>query len=146
MSDQATRPIDPWLEQLWEQGGTDLLLSGGSAPRIRVDGQLRPLPGAAELTGAEIHEIAAGHSAEANGTSRVLGIDADDAVRHLLGGQALKLPDNTNDGNIDFRKDIHRRPDNDDGSEYQDQQGHHDEGVWPLKGQANYPHLLVLLE
>src|SRR5271163_4457684 len=35
MSDEATRPIEPWLQQLWDQGGTDLLLSGGSAPRIR---------------------------------------------------------------------------------------------------------------
>src|SRR5580698_11401402 len=58
MSDQATRPIEPWLQQLWDQGGTDLLLSGGSAPRIRVDGQLRPLAGAAELTGQQINEIA----------------------------------------------------------------------------------------
>ena len=58
MSDQATRPIDPWLQQLWDQGGTDLLLSGGSAPRIRVDGKLRPVEGAAELTGEQINEIA----------------------------------------------------------------------------------------
>jgi twitching motility protein PilT len=58
MSDQATRPIDPWLQQLWDQGGSDLLLSGGSPPRIRVDGQLRPLAGAAELTGQQINEIA----------------------------------------------------------------------------------------
>src|SRR6202167_4263649 len=58
MSDQATRPIEPWLQQLWDQGGTDLLLSGGSAPRIRVDGQLRPLAGAAELTGEQINQIA----------------------------------------------------------------------------------------
>ena len=58
MSDEATRPIEPWLQQLWDQGGTDLLLSGGSAPRIRVDGQLRPLEGAAELTGEQIHAIA----------------------------------------------------------------------------------------
>ena len=58
MSDQATRPIEPWLQQLWDQGGTDLLLSGDSAPRIRVDGKLRPVEGAAALTGAQIDEIA----------------------------------------------------------------------------------------
>jgi twitching motility protein PilT len=58
MSDQATRPIEPWLQQLWEQGGSDLLLSGGSAPRIRVDGKLRPVEGAPVLTGAQIDEIA----------------------------------------------------------------------------------------
>src|ERR1700691_4907432 len=53
-----TRAIDPWLQQLWDQGGSDLLLSGGSAPRIRVDGQLRPLEGAPILTGPQIDEIA----------------------------------------------------------------------------------------
>jgi len=57
MSDQA-RSIDPWLQTLWDQGGTDLLLSGGSAPRIRVDGKLRPIEGVATLTGQQISEIA----------------------------------------------------------------------------------------
>jgi twitching motility protein PilT len=51
--------IEPWLEILWEQGGTDLLLTGGSPPRSRVNGRLTPIAGAALLTGQEIHEIAA---------------------------------------------------------------------------------------
>jgi len=46
MSDNQAKAIEPWLQALWEQGGTDLLLSGGSPPRIRVDGKLIPLPGA----------------------------------------------------------------------------------------------------
>jgi twitching motility protein PilT len=54
----STAAIDPWLQQLWDQGGSDLLLSGGSAPRIRVDGKLRPLEGAPVLTGDQIDEIA----------------------------------------------------------------------------------------
>jgi twitching motility protein PilT len=58
MSDQATRPIEPWLQTLWEQGGSDLLLSGGSPPRIRVDGKLRPVEGAEVLTGDQIDDIA----------------------------------------------------------------------------------------
>ena len=53
-----TSAIDPWLDRLWEQGGTDLLLSGGSAPRIRVDGKLRPLEGAPVLTGEQINDVA----------------------------------------------------------------------------------------
>jgi twitching motility protein PilT len=53
-----TAAIDPWLDRLWEQGGTDLLLSGDSAPRIRVDGKLRPLEGAPVLTGEQINDIA----------------------------------------------------------------------------------------
>jgi twitching motility protein PilT len=50
--------INSWLDKLWEQGGSDLLLSGNSAPRIRVDGKLRPLEGAPILTGDQIDEIA----------------------------------------------------------------------------------------
>jgi twitching motility protein PilT len=40
--------IDPWLHLLWERGGTDLMLTAESLPRIRVDGRLRPIQG--ELT------------------------------------------------------------------------------------------------
>lgn len=55
-SDQAR--IDPWLQALWDKGGTDLLLSGGSPPRIRVDGKLRALEGVQTLSGGEIRDIA----------------------------------------------------------------------------------------
>jgi twitching motility protein PilT len=58
MSDSTILGIEPWLQSLWDQGGSDLLLSGGSAPRIRVDGQLRPLEGAPILTGDQIDDIA----------------------------------------------------------------------------------------
>ena len=50
--------IDPWLEILWDQGGSDLLLAGGSAPRIRVDGRLKPVEGAMPLTAEQIDEMA----------------------------------------------------------------------------------------
>ena len=43
MSDARIAGISPWLQKLWDLGGTDLLLSAGSAPRIRVDGKLRPV-------------------------------------------------------------------------------------------------------
>src|SRR3974390_2552039 len=52
-----TARISPWLEMLWEQGGSDLLLTGGSAPRLRVDGRLRPVEGANPLSGAEVEHI-----------------------------------------------------------------------------------------
>ena len=52
-----TDSISPWLQMLWEQGGSDLLLTGGSAPRLRVDGRLRPIEGARPMTGAEVDEI-----------------------------------------------------------------------------------------
>jgi twitching motility protein PilT len=50
MSNNETLSLDPWLNQLWDRGGSDLLLSSGSAPRIRVDGRLEPIPNAAVLT------------------------------------------------------------------------------------------------
>ena len=49
--------IDPWLQVLWDQQGSDLLLVSGSKPRVRVDGGLRPLENAPVLTGAEIAEL-----------------------------------------------------------------------------------------
>jgi twitching motility protein PilT len=58
MSDQNSSKIEPWLQSLWDQGGSDLLLSGGSPPRIRVDGKLRPIEGVPILTGAQIDDIA----------------------------------------------------------------------------------------
>ncbi len=50
-------PVEPWLEMLWEQNGSDLLLVGGSAPRVRIDGALFPIPGAAILSGKRIDEF-----------------------------------------------------------------------------------------
>ena len=42
--------IDQLLSDLWQAGGTDLLLSVGLPPMLRVDGTLRPAAGAASLT------------------------------------------------------------------------------------------------
>ena len=58
MSPSPTDAIEPWLQILWDQGGTDLLLAGGSEPRIRVDGKLRPIESAPVLTGRQIDDIA----------------------------------------------------------------------------------------
>ena len=56
--DQVTpEAITPWLQFLWEQGGSDLLLVGGSAPRVRVHGKLRPIEGAPILSGELIDSI-----------------------------------------------------------------------------------------
>ena len=49
--------IDPWLQVLWDQHGSDLLLVSGSAPRVRVDGELRPLENVPPLTGSEIADL-----------------------------------------------------------------------------------------
>ncbi|MFG3365620.1 type IV pilus twitching motility protein PilT [Streptomyces sp. NPDC090032] len=62
---EATMPgpssaiIDHLLGELWERGGSDLLLTAGSAPFLRVDGALRPVEGAA-LTEPEVDRLVTG--------------------------------------------------------------------------------------
>src|SRR5579863_9032559 len=58
MSSDPVSAVEPWLQILWDRHGSDLLLTSGSAPRIRVDGRLEPLPGEAILTGDGIRDIA----------------------------------------------------------------------------------------
>jgi twitching motility protein PilT len=57
VSSDQNSAIEPWLQSLWDQGGSDLLLSSGSPPRIRVDGKLQPIPGAQILSGEQIDDI-----------------------------------------------------------------------------------------
>jgi len=57
MSSEQLEAIQPLLEILWDKGGSDLLLIGGSTPRIRVNGQLIPIENSVELTGNQIDEI-----------------------------------------------------------------------------------------
>jgi twitching motility protein PilT len=52
-----TDAIDTWLQMLWNQRGSDLLLTGGSAPRLRVDGKLCPIENADDLSGDEVDKI-----------------------------------------------------------------------------------------
>jgi twitching motility protein PilT len=52
-------PIDALLQELWDRGGSDLLITTNSAPRVRVDGALRPVEGAATTTSAEAEMILA---------------------------------------------------------------------------------------
>ena len=46
--------IDALLGVLWEAHGTDLLLTAGMAPQIRVEGELRGVPDHPVLTGDEV--------------------------------------------------------------------------------------------
>ena len=57
MKNDSFGTIGPWLDYLWEQTGSDLLLVGGSPPRTRVNGRLDPIPGEATLDGAQIEKI-----------------------------------------------------------------------------------------
>jgi twitching motility protein PilT len=42
---RSTADVDVWLEELWDLRGTDLLLTAGAPPLIRVDGEMRPVTG-----------------------------------------------------------------------------------------------------
>jgi twitching motility protein PilT len=57
VSSTYNEQLDPWLQVLWDQQGSDLLLASGSPPRVRVDGGLRPLDNVAALTGSEITDL-----------------------------------------------------------------------------------------
>ena len=57
--DAPVHPLDYLLGPLWAAGGTDLLLTAGTHPLIRVSGQLRPVPGSAPLAAADTEAIAA---------------------------------------------------------------------------------------
>jgi twitching motility protein PilT len=52
-----TSAIDAWLELLWDHKGSDLLLSAGSPPRLRLDGSLVSIQGASELTPDEVSRV-----------------------------------------------------------------------------------------
>src|SRR5437764_190888 len=49
--------IDPWLQLLWKHGGTDLCLTAGSPPRLRVDGRLRPIKGERLMDGKAVEKV-----------------------------------------------------------------------------------------
>ncbi len=50
-------PVEGWLQELWDRGGSDLLLSDGTPPMIRVDGELVPVAGADVLGAARVEEL-----------------------------------------------------------------------------------------
>jgi twitching motility protein PilT len=49
--------LDEWLGILHDRNGSDILLTAGSAPLLRVDGQLVPLEGAPKLESKDIESI-----------------------------------------------------------------------------------------
>jgi twitching motility protein PilT len=51
--------LDELLGALWRAGGTDLLLTAGIPPQLRVHGELRPAPEHDELTGGDIEAVLA---------------------------------------------------------------------------------------
>jgi twitching motility protein PilT len=56
VSQPTPEPIDSLLHILWGEGGTDLLLTAGSPPLIRIDGALRPVDGPS-MTDSTVDEL-----------------------------------------------------------------------------------------
>lgn len=50
MSEVRFDAIEPWIEELWDRGASDLLISSGAPPLLRVDGELTPIAGIDPLT------------------------------------------------------------------------------------------------
>jgi twitching motility protein PilT len=51
--------IDALLDALWQAGGTDLLLTAGLPPQLRVHGELQPVPEHPRLTGDDTEALLA---------------------------------------------------------------------------------------
>ncbi len=43
MAEPSTKPIDHLLRELWERDATDLLVTAGAPPLVRIDGSLHPV-------------------------------------------------------------------------------------------------------
>ena len=52
-----TTNIDPWLSMVLDAGASDLIITAGCEPRMRVDGRLTPLPGTERLTGTAASDL-----------------------------------------------------------------------------------------
>ncbi len=52
--------IEPLLEAAWAVGGSDLLITAGSPPRVRVDGSLEPLAGEEWMSGTAVEDLVLG--------------------------------------------------------------------------------------
>src|SRR4051812_35468032 len=51
--------VDHLLNCLWQAKGTDLMLTAGLPPMIRVDGTLAPVPGQSALSGDDTNALLA---------------------------------------------------------------------------------------
>jgi twitching motility protein PilT len=57
MSEPSIAPVERYVQELWERDATDLLLTAGAPPLMRIDGALTPVPGAAPLTPDDTERI-----------------------------------------------------------------------------------------
>ena len=57
MARGSSKSIQPFLQELWRLGGSDLLLTAGAPPLVRVDGVLQPLQGSERLDAAAVERL-----------------------------------------------------------------------------------------
>lgn len=76
-TDQETPSVDLLLDVLWTVGGSDLLLTAGTCPRVRVDGELRPAPDTPPLSPADTARLTASVLSTAQQETFAKGTDID---------------------------------------------------------------------
>jgi len=52
-----TEAVDPWLAEVWEKRGTDLLLTAFAPPLMRVDGEMHPVSNTHVLNPGEVEHL-----------------------------------------------------------------------------------------
>ena len=77
MTGPGTPSVDLLLDVLWTLGGSDLLLTAGTSPRIRVDGELRPAPDTASLSPADTERLTASVLSTPQQATFAAGTDID---------------------------------------------------------------------
>src|SRR4051794_14525565 len=58
MSHVDTTPIEGLVRELWDRGGTDIHITAGSPPLLRIDGELFPVEGHAPLLADDTERLA----------------------------------------------------------------------------------------
>jgi twitching motility protein PilT len=51
-------PVEGLVQELWDRGGTDIHIGAGAPPMLRIDGDLHPVTGLAELHAEETERLA----------------------------------------------------------------------------------------
>src|ERR1051326_2722537 len=57
MARAKSEPIDHYLQELWDRGASDLHLTAGAPPLLRIDGVIRPIENLAPLKPPEIETL-----------------------------------------------------------------------------------------
>ena len=57
MARARSEPVDRYLQALWDRGASDLLLTAGAPPLLRIDGEMLPVPDSAPLRPEDLEAI-----------------------------------------------------------------------------------------